>query len=71
MKLMNPRGKKRKGEVTSSKSEEDQEPTLIERTFKVEDNGHDFKVRNSLRTINAKPENYYKNLVRKVEGKVR
>ena len=70
MKLMNSRGKKRKGDVSSSDSEEDQEPILIERTFKVKDNGHDildFKFRNSLRTINAKPENYYKNLVRKVE----
>ena len=70
MKLLNPRGKKRKGEVSSSESEEDQEPILIEKTFKVKDNGHDiidFKIRNSLRTINAKPESYYKNLVRKVE----
>ena len=70
MKLMNQRGKKRKVEVSSSESEEDQEPILIEKTFKVKDNGHDiidFKVRNSLRTINAKPENYYKNLARKVE----
>ena len=67
---MNNRGKKRKVEVSSSESEEDQEPILIEKTFKVKDNGHDiidFKIRNSLRTINAKPENYYKNLIRKVE----
>ena len=51
MKLMNHRGKKRKVEVSSSESEEDQEPILIEKTFKVKDNGHDildFKIRNSL-----------------------
>ena len=70
MKLMSNRGKKRKVEVSSSESEEDQEPILIEKTFKVKDNGHDildFKIRNSLRTINSKPENYFKHLVRKVE----
>ena len=70
MKLMNYRGKKRKAETSSSESEDDQEPILVEKTFKVKDNGHDildFKIRNSLRTINAKPEDYYKNLVRKVE----
>ena len=70
MKLMNYKGKKRKAETSSSESEDDQEPILVEKTFKVKDNGHvilDFKIRNSLRTINAKPEDYYKNLVRKVE----
>ena len=70
MKLMNYRGKKRKAETSSSESEDDQEPILVEKTFKVKDNGHDildFKILNSLRTINAKPEDYYKNLVRKVE----
>ena len=57
MKLMNYRGKKRKAETSSSESEDDQEPILVEKTFKVKDNGHDildFKIRNS-HVLGARP----------------
>ena len=70
MKMMS-NGKRRKvKDDSSSGSEDDQNPILVDDTFKVEDNGHDvldFKIRNSLRTINAKPKTYYKYLNKKVE----
>ena len=61
---------KRKRDESTSESEDDQSPLLINKTFKVKDNGHDildYDIRNKLRTINAKPDTYYKHLVRKVE----
>ena len=63
-------GRRRKAADSDSESEDDQLPIMIEETFLVKDNGHDildFKIRNSLRTINAKPEKYYKHLNKKVE----
>ena len=68
MKMM--KSVKRKRDASSSESDDDQSPLLINKTFKVKDNGHDildFDVRNKLRTINAKPETYYKHLAKKVE----
>ena len=70
MKMMS-NGKRRKVmDDSSSGSEDEQNPILVDDTFKVKDNGHDvldFKIRNSLRTINAKPKTYYKYLNKKVE----
>ena len=63
-------GKRRKDPESDSDSDDAQKPILIEKTFHVKDNGHDvldFKVRNSLRTIQAKPEKYFKHLAKKVE----
>ena len=68
MKMM--KNVKRKRDASSSDSEDDQSPLLINQTFKVKDNGHDildFGIRNKLRTINAKPDTYYKHLAKKVE----
>ena len=61
---------KRKREESGSSSEDDQNPILVNGTFKVKDNAHDvidFAMRNRLRTINAKPETYFKYLTKKVE----
>ena len=61
---------KRKRKESSSDSDDNQGPILVNKTFKVKDNGHDiidFEVRNKLRTINAKPDTYFKYLVKKVE----
>ena len=49
MKLMN-HGKRRKVAESSTDSEDDQNPIMIDKTFKVKDNGHDildFEVRNN------------------------
>jgi hypothetical protein len=69
MKMMN-YGKRKRMDDESSESEDDQKPVLVNQSFQVKDNGHDvldFKIRNSLRTINAKPDTYYKRIARKVE----
>ena len=61
---------KRKRKDSSTDSEDDQSPILVNKTFKVKDNGHDildFEIRNKLRTINAKPDTYFKHLIKKVE----
>ena len=63
--------KKRKAEDSDSESDEDHnKPHMVDKQFHVKDNGHDildYKVRNSLRTINAKPKRYFKHLAKKVE----
>ena len=65
MKMM--KSVKRKRKESSSDSDDNQGPILVNKTFKVKDNGHDvldFEVRNKLRTINAKPDTYFKYLVK-------